>query len=225
MKIVEIFPSVQGEGVQIGTPVIFVRTAGCNLQCVHCDTRYAWHGGKEKTAHEIVSEITLLQHKTCAQWVCITGGEPMIQQDLGQVIHAIKAKGSLVSLETNGTLYDEVALEEFDFLSISPKLPSMMTRTGPNIGALQLLAKLPTPMQFKFVVDSTSDTTMIKKVLHKVKPACPIVFQPNGMVSPVRYLSELRWLWEVIQDPEWYGKDIRLIPQLHVMLYGHRQAI
>ena len=94
MKITEIFPSVQGEGIQIGTPVIFVRTAGCNLQCVHCDTRYSWHGGTEMTAQEIVCKISAFEgNKTSAQWVCITGGEPMIQQDLGQEIHAIKAKG------------------------------------------------------------------------------------------------------------------------------------
>jgi 7-carboxy-7-deazaguanine synthase len=178
------------------------------------------------TADEIVREILQFSgFKTSAQWVCITGGEPMIQQDLGQVIHAIKAKGLLVSLETNGTLYDEDALWEFDFLSISPKLPSMMTRTGPNIAALQLLVKLGLPMQLKFVVESGPDISMIKKVLQEVKPGCPIVFQPNGMVSPEKYLDELRWLWKTIQDPEWYGRDIRLIPQLHVMLFQHQRSI
>src|SRR5438874_9898678 len=77
MKIAEIFYSIQGEGVLTGVPSVFVRTSGCNLRCVWCDTPYtSWQPeGDELTLHAILSRID--EHPQ-ARHVVLTGGEPMI---------------------------------------------------------------------------------------------------------------------------------------------------
>ena len=71
------FPSVQGEGVMIGTPMTFIRLQGCNLDCEWCDTEYAKDKrfGTPMTVSEIIDEVESFG----LQWVCITGGEPMLQ--------------------------------------------------------------------------------------------------------------------------------------------------
>ncbi|MFP4609333.1 MAG: 7-carboxy-7-deazaguanine synthase QueE, partial [Candidatus Aenigmatarchaeota archaeon] len=71
MKIVEIFHSLQGEGNNIGKPTVFIRTAGCNLRCGWCDTRYAWDGGEKMSVQEILERVKRFD----TQQVCITGGE------------------------------------------------------------------------------------------------------------------------------------------------------
>jgi 7-carboxy-7-deazaguanine synthase len=85
MVINEIFYSLQGEGFLAGVPSVFVRLAGCPLQCRWCDTKYAWdqRAGEDYNIGDIV--------KTVQQWPCkfivITGGEPMINSDLPQLVH------------------------------------------------------------------------------------------------------------------------------------------
>lgn len=113
MKVNEIFYSVQGEGKNTGIPMVFVRLAGCNLCCDFCDTKYAFEAGKEMTVGEILSE----REKYPSKWVCITGGEPFIQP-LDELVGRLKADGSLIQIETNGTIFQPVTC---DWLVVSPK--------------------------------------------------------------------------------------------------------
>jgi 7-carboxy-7-deazaguanine synthase len=117
LKTVEIFPSVQGEGLRQGEPTIFVRFAGCNLRCAFCDTKQAWSGGTETTARAIADRIDALRKRFPAAWVAITGGEPYAQ-DLGGLIRLLRRKGLKVQIETNGTIYRPWAV---DRLTVSPK--------------------------------------------------------------------------------------------------------
>jgi len=99
MEICEIFHSLQGEGINIGLPTIFVRTAGCNLRCEWCDTRYAWEGGEEISIHEIMEKLDSIG---CDR-VCITGGEPLLQNDVLDLIDILLPRYD-ISVETNGSL-------------------------------------------------------------------------------------------------------------------------
>ena len=77
MLINEILYSIQGEGKWTGFPNIFIRTTGCNLRCFFCDTKYAYNNGKEMKTEEIIGYIDRFPCK----YVCITGGEPLLQDE------------------------------------------------------------------------------------------------------------------------------------------------
>jgi len=118
----EIFESVQGEGKYAGTPMLFIRLAGCNLRCPFCDTLYALKEGKEMTINEIVKII----EKTKLAYVCWTGGEPLLQKEA--VKNVIKrTKQVYHHLETNGILLERDDFFWFHFISISPKKREIAT--------------------------------------------------------------------------------------------------
>ncbi len=113
MKINEIFYSIQGEGVNTGIPTVFVRLAGCNLRCEFCDTTYTFDSGYELSELDIVNEVK----SHTSKWVCITGGEPFMQ-DLRALTDRLKTEGFNIQIETNGTIYRPAAC---DWLVLSPK--------------------------------------------------------------------------------------------------------
>src|SRR2546423_1736133 len=100
MQITEIFKSIQGESSYAGLPCSFIRTTGCNLRCVWCDTEYAFYGGKKMTLPEIIADVEKHQCKL----VEITGGEPLLQEDLPQLCALLLEKNHTVLIETGGAL-------------------------------------------------------------------------------------------------------------------------
>lgn len=101
MRIIEIFRSIQGESSTVGTPCTFVRTAGCNLNCYWCDTRYAMEAGIEMSVLEILGQVRQFNTKL----VCITGGEPFLQRDLHELVNALQSAGYQIQIMTNGTVF------------------------------------------------------------------------------------------------------------------------
>lgn len=95
----EIFYSIQGEGYWTGTPMLFIRMSGCNLECDFCDTDH--HHGRTLSAEEILQELNKLSPRCCR--VCITGGEPLVQP-IESLVYALAQKDFLVHIETNGTI-------------------------------------------------------------------------------------------------------------------------
>ncbi|MBF0246306.1 MAG: 7-carboxy-7-deazaguanine synthase QueE, partial [Planctomycetes bacterium] len=109
----EIFTSLQGEGLMMGTPATFIRFARCNMNCAYCDTDYA--GGQWLEISDIVKSIS-------TEWVWITGGEPLLQvghQADDPLLSEIRNRGHRIALETNGSLR---AGFEFDHIALSPKV-------------------------------------------------------------------------------------------------------
>lgn len=126
MKVNEIFYSLQGEGFHTGTPAVFVRFAGCNLNCPFCDTDFA--SGKEMSEAEVVSEVlkcpgnqVLKQSSNQAfrhsGLVVITGGEPSLQLT-DSLVDALHRQGRRVAVETNGT---HPLPSNVDWITLSPK--------------------------------------------------------------------------------------------------------
>ena len=111
MRVNEIFYSLQGEGYNTGTPAVFVRLSGCNLQCPFCDTDFS--AFTEMSEGEIVEEVARYD----APLVVITGGEPALQltESLVEMLHWL---GRTVAVETNGTL--ELP-KNVDWITLSPK--------------------------------------------------------------------------------------------------------
>ncbi len=96
--IAEIFKSIQGESSYAGLPCSFVRTTGCNLRCVWCDTEYAFYGGKEMSIHEVMAEME--PHR--CELVEITGGEPLLQEDVPWLAEELLRRNHKVLIETSG---------------------------------------------------------------------------------------------------------------------------
>ena len=98
LTINEIFYSIQGESTRAGEPCVFVRLTACDLRCAWCDTPYAFHEGRKMTVGEVVEEVS--RHD--CPLVEITGGEPLLQDDVYPLMERLLADGRRVMLETGG---------------------------------------------------------------------------------------------------------------------------
>jgi 7-carboxy-7-deazaguanine synthase len=110
MLITEIFKSIQGEGTRAGLPCIFVRLTGCNLRCTWCDTAYAFHGGRKMTVEEVLARVDELAGllgdgkggEAAVPLVELTGGEPLLQEEIYPLAEKLLAAGYTVMIETSG---------------------------------------------------------------------------------------------------------------------------
>ena len=109
MFITEIFKSIQGEGTRAGLPCIFVRLTGCNLRCTWCDTAYAFHGGKKMSVEEVRGRVDDLARRSAGgraaeavPLVELTGGEPLLQEEIYPLAENLLAAGYTVMIETSG---------------------------------------------------------------------------------------------------------------------------
>jgi 7-carboxy-7-deazaguanine synthase len=173
MIINEIFYSLQGEGFLAGIPSVFVRLAGCPLRCKWCDTKYTWdnEAGNDYSIEEIF--------QTVQQWPCkfiiITGGEPMANPDLPELVQRLKASDKHITIETAGIVFiPDLAC---DLMSISPKL-SNSTPDDPKLAVIHKDSRLDIAIlhrlidnygyQLKFVVDSQDDLAEIQQTIEKL---------------------------------------------------------
>ena len=120
MKVVEIFRSMQGEGVHMGRQAIFIRFAGCNLSCPFCDEHHKYPQAKEMAIDEIIEQCTSLDPKKYCI-IVLTGGEPSIQPKIATLIDALGKADWRVHVETNGTHLEAIA--DADWITASPKGP------------------------------------------------------------------------------------------------------
>lgn len=98
LRINEIFHSIQGESTRVGRPCVFVRLAGCHLRCSYCDTAYAFREGGTRTIDDVIDEVT--GHPTML--VEITGGEPLLQHRVHDLMRRLCDMGRTVMVETSG---------------------------------------------------------------------------------------------------------------------------
>ncbi|MFN0170412.1 MAG: 7-carboxy-7-deazaguanine synthase QueE [Bryobacteraceae bacterium] len=222
MKISEIFYSIQGEGILAGVPSVFVRTSGCNLRCVWCDTPYtSWHPeGGEMTLDAILERVDGYP----ARHVVVTGGEPMILPQTVELTRRLKERGLHITIETAGTVFAPV---ECDLMSLSPKLanstpegswaePHERLRIQPAV-LKRLMAAY--PYQMKFVVARPEDLEEIRSILEATgADRARVVLMPEG--TDARVLRERgQWLAEICKQ-----EAFRLSPRLHVDLWGNKRG-
>ena len=227
MKISEIFYSIQGEGMLTGVPSVFVRTSGCNLRCVWCDTPYtSWAPeGKEMTVEQILADVG--SHP--ARHAVVTGGEPMIAPGIVELTKGISGLGLQVTIETAGTVYQPVAC---DLMSISPKLENSTPheREGGKWAAQherlryqpEVLRRLMSEYEYqlKFVVASPDDMTEIAKMLEDIHAdRSRVVLMPEGTTAEV-LRERAPWLTEICKR-----EGFRYSPRLHIDLWGNRRGV
>jgi 7-carboxy-7-deazaguanine synthase len=226
MKISEIFYSVQGEGTLVGVPSVFVRTSGCNLRCVWCDTPYtSWKPeGHEMPAEEILATVRSFP----ARHVVVTGGEPMLLESMVPLTQGLRAEGLHITIETAGTVFQPVAC---DLMSISPKLANSTPHTREDGKWAQqhdrlryqpeVLRKLMSSYdyQLKFVVSSPEDLPEINTMLRDLNAdRSKVVLMPEGTSTQV-VQERGRWLAEIAKK-----ELFRLSPRLHVDLWGDERG-
>jgi 7-carboxy-7-deazaguanine synthase len=225
LRVAEIFNSIQGEGIWMGTPSVFVRLSGCNLRCSWCDTPYAsWKPeGPVLGLEEIVSKVKAFG----SRHVVLTGGEPMLFEPIVELASKLRELEHVITIETAGTVYREVPC---DLMSISPKLSNSIPsdaewkerhdRTRLNFDALASLVE-GYNCQLKFVVTSPEkDVPEIRSILERLPGVQPdrVLIMPEGVEA--RALDErLRSLVPLSMETGW-----RLAPRLHVTLFGNKRG-
>jgi len=173
MRISEIFYSLQGEGFLAGVPSVFVRLAGCPLRCRWCDTKYAWD---QTTGQDYkIAEIVQTVGKWPCKFVVITGGEPMINSALPELVQQLKAAGKYITIETAGIVF--VPDMPCDLMSICPKL-SNSTPDDLRLAAIHEDLRLDIAVlrklidnynyQLKFVVDGEADLAEINQTIKTI---------------------------------------------------------
>ncbi len=169
MKVAEIFRSLQGEGRNQGLPCTFVRLSGCNLRCRWCDTPDALQDGTAMNIPEVVSAVRRLP----GRYVCITGGEPLLQkEELVPILHTLASAGYKIDIETNGTIgFSE--LHQFASICMDVKCPSSGERSD-----LSLLAMLSSNDSVKYVVADEADCRYAEGVMRTYRPTAEQIFSP-----------------------------------------------
>ena len=233
MLIAEIFHSIQGEGRLVGTPSVFVRTSGCNLRCWFCDSPYtSWAPeGEPRCVDAIVDEVAAFG----CEHVVLTGGEPMLVQELVPLSERLQAAGLHITMETAGTVDLPVRC---DLMSISPKLSNSTPGDGRPVGFVDagwaerhekrrhrpdVIRRLTQDYdyQLKFVIDEPADVAEVEEYLESFPAVTSdrVYLMPQAIdADTLRQKS--RWLAEVAKRHQW-----RLSPRLHVELWGNRRGV
>ena len=205
LKINEIYASIQGESSHTGLPCIFIRLTGCNLRCSWCDTAYAFYAGNDLTIEETLQKVDTFG----LPLVEITGGEPLLQEDVYPLMEALLKKGYRVMLETSGALpIDKVPQRVIKILDI--KCPGSGEGKKNHLENLKLLSPHD---EVKFVLLDRADYEWSRDLLRKydLAPSTQVLFSPVYDKLNLKDLSQ------------WILKDrlaVRLQTQLHKVIWS-----
>ena len=227
MRIAEIFYSIQGEGRLMGTPSVFIRTSGCNLRCVWCDTPYtSWRpDGSEWSVCEILQET----RKYACHHVVLTGGEPLLSPEIEELTGELRKESWHITIETAGTIFKNVAC---DLMSLSPKLANSTPwkrakgkyasmheerRLNPVVIGKYLVAY---DYQLKFVVEKPGEFEEIGDLLDQLNEVdrTRVLIMAQGKTS-TQLRARAKW---IVQHCLKHGYGYT--PRLHIELFGNRRG-
>jgi len=204
ITISELFYSIQGETSFSGLPSVFVRLCGCNLKCSYCDTGYAQSGGSKVSIQNVYEKISSY---TC-NLVVITGGEPLMQPNVFELIPLLKKDKKTVLVETNGSL-DIRNIPRDAIRIVDVKCPTS-GESGKNL--ISNMSELNDRDELKFVIGSREDYLWAADFIktHKLLSRS-ILFSPVAPCLEPRKLAE----W-ILHD----NLPVRLQLQLHKTIWG-----
>jgi 7-carboxy-7-deazaguanine synthase len=205
LKINEIFYSIQGETTYVGNPTVFVRTTACNLRCTYCDTKYSYYEGEQQSLEQILSVIE--SHKT--KYVCVTGGEPLLQKPVHTLMQTLCDRDYKVSLETSGSK---------SIAPVDPRVKIILDVKTPDSGAadsflIENLSLASSSTEFKFVICSEKDFEWSEEFCrqHDLFEKFVVLYSPSyGQIAE-------RWLAEKILHE---NSSARLQLQLHKYIWS-----
>jgi 7-carboxy-7-deazaguanine synthase len=205
LQVTEIFASIQGETSYSGYPFAFVRLSGCNLRCRYCDTTYAYDSGEEFPLEDILSRVTAFGLTRA----CVTGGEPMLQEETPALVSALLDRGQEVLVETNGTVLLS-ALDRRAVKIMDVKCPGSGEHEKTLWDNFRLLSGKD---EVKFVISSREDYDFASDVVARYRRDARwgILLSPAfGLLSPEKLAG---WM---VGD----GQDARFQLQLHKLVWG-----
>lgn len=189
LKVNEIFYSIQGESTHAGLPCVFVRLTYCNLRCVYCDTEYAFYEGKNMEIEEIIREVGKFDCKL----VEITGGEPLMQEEVHTLMKSLCDMGYELMIETGGTL----PIQNIDkrvkvIMDIKTPFSKMEKKNR-----YENFEHLKTTDEVKFVIGSREDYDWSKKITEKyelTKKVKQVLFSP--VFDQIENIQLAEWILE-----------------------------
>jgi len=220
LRVNEVFFSIQGESTRAGRPCVFVRLSGCHLRCAYCDTEYAFTEGESRAIGDIYRQV--MSHPT--DLVQITGGEPLLQEDVHELIGRLCDAGKTVLIETSGAC---------DISPCDGRAIRILDLKTPGSGEGQRnlpanLEHLTKRDEVKFVITDRADYEWARSMLerHRLAERCAaVLFSPVFRQPPGRQIAGARPL--PLRDlAEWIladGLNVRLQPQLHKFIWGPRK--
>ena len=207
LNITEIFYSLQGEAKEVGIPTVFVRLTGCPLRCNYCDTAYAFKGNNPLSIQHILDEVAQYN----AQYVCVTGGEPMSQSNCLKLLDSLIDSGYNVSMETSGSI-DITPVNSKVSIVMDIKTPSS---TEEHQNRYENLPILKSKDQLKFVIASRSDFDWCTEILDNHEVESEILFSP--VYESLKPVELAEWILEK-------KLNVRLQVQLHKLLWGDQKG-
>lgn len=236
IRVSEIFgPTIQGEGVLIGLPTVFVRTGGCDYRCSWCDSLHAvdsryrddW---RAMSTEEVWQEVVRLSGGKPVM-VSLSGGNPAIQP-LRKLIERGHQEGYRFALETQGSVARDW-FADLDVLVLSPKPPSSGMETEWEAFDACLRASEGGPEAvLKIVVFDEVDYAYAREAAARY-PQLPVYLQPGNHTPPPEdsdapididgVMERMRWLVERVTEDKWF--EARVLPQLHVLLWGNKRGV
>lgn len=205
IKVNEIFFSIQGESSWSGYPTVFIRTSGCHLRCTYCDTTYAYHDGQMMSVEDILKKVESFG----ARYVCVTGGEPLLQTAVYPLMNELCDRGLNVSLETSGdkdcSQVDERVKKIIDVKTPDSGEPNAFCRTNLNF--------INSVTEFKFVICSEKDFDWAENFARENK----LFSKSNVLYSPSFNQLEEKWLAQKILSE---NSPARLQLQLHKYIWS-----
>ncbi|TYO72126.1 7-carboxy-7-deazaguanine synthase QueE [Rossellomorea marisflavi] len=237
IPVLEVFgPTIQGEGMVIGQKTMFVRTAGCDYSCAWCDSAFTWDGSAKDdirlmTADEVWDKLKEIGGDRFSH-VTISGGNPALLPQIGDLLAILKANGIGSALETQGSRWQDW-FYDIDDLTISPKPPSSTMET--DYDRLDLivsrLVENGSNFSLKVVVFDELDLEYAK-VIHLRYKGVPFYIQTGNpdvsMEDTPRLVSSLLLDYERLIDVVCEQKelnDVRVLPQLHTLVWGNKRGV
>ncbi len=222
MFITEIFKSIQGEGTRAGLPCIFVRLTGCNLRCTWCDTSYAFQGGTRMSTAQVVARVDELAARTPGSQVAtvplveLTGGEPLLQEEIYPLAEQLLASGYTVMIETSGERFiGRLPSEVIKIVDV--KCPDS---GAPDVFEIRNLEALGRDDEVKFVLSTRRDYEFARAFtqqhalaqrVHQVLFS-PVFAGPEGKWPGLEPRALVEWM---LAD----GLPVRLGLQLHKFVW------
>jgi 7-carboxy-7-deazaguanine synthase len=218
MLVNEIFLALQGEAKESGMPTVFIRFTGCDLRCTYCDTKYAYGEGKEMSVGEILDKVYEVGGWT--RRVCITGGEPLIQNEDDMIALMVKLKSNefYISLETDGArdicLYSDRDLVDSIVMDWKTKSSAMTHKMSQDN-----LTWLRPQDQVKFIIGCEEDFTEAVAIIKEIEEYMQDEDElPIFLFSTVWQGFPLEKLVELILSSKIHNAKMQV--QLHKLIYG-----